>query len=139
MDILIVEDNVKKLERIVNYLKPYHHQYTVAKSYNSAKTSIIANSYDLLILDMTLPENDDETELIILAGTDLLDLMKFMKIFTPTVLLTGYDRFGRHEEMIELTELERKLYKQFPKILKDVIFYNSTSEDWKNRLSTLLG
>lgn len=139
MHILIVEDNANKLQRIIDHLGNHNYEYSVSYSYNSAKSHLTNHTYDFLILDMTLPENDKESTLIPLAGKDLLDFMKFKKIMTPTVLLTGYDRFGRHEEMIELTDLERKLYKQFPAILRDVIFYHSGSEDWKDRLDSWLG
>jgi two-component SAPR family response regulator len=139
MKILIIEDNEHKLSEIIRYVEEYKHQYEVAKSYNAAKERLVQFTYDFIILDMTLPESDGEDELIPLAGNDILDMMKFKKIFISTVVLTGYDWFGRHDDKVTLNVLGENLKAQFSAFLKGIIFYSGSSEDWKNELKSIIG
>ncbi|MEZ8291013.1 response regulator [Vibrio sp. 10N.237.312.B06] len=140
MNILIVEDNESKLNNIIDLVVDMNCDYTISKSYQSAYQLVTNKIFDWIILDMTLPESDeDKSPLVTLAGLDLVEQMDFDDLHIPTVILTGYDRFGRYDDFVSLNELRHELSADFPEIVKDVVYYNGYSEDWKIIIKSILG
>lgn len=140
MNILIVEDTESKLNNIIDLVEDMEFSYSIAKSYQSAYQMIANQTFDWIILDMTLPESDEvKSPLITLAGLDLIEQMDFDELCIPTVILTGYDRFGRYDDFVGLKELRNELNEDFPNIVKEVIYYNGYSEDWKTTIKLILG
>ncbi|MNW02336.1 hypothetical protein D3C71_1981050 [compost metagenome] len=88
---------------------------------------------------MTLPEDDAvNSELVPLAGLDILEIMSFEGIPTRTAILTGYDRFGRHHNSVSINELSSEISNSYSKIVTNVIYYDGYSEDWKSELKKCL-
>ncbi|WP_101960046.1 response regulator [Vibrio harveyi] len=140
MNILIVEDTESKLNNIIELVNDLESSYSIVKSYQSAYQKVKEQQFDWLILDMTLPESEDmNSPLITLAGLDLVEQMDFDEIVLPTIILTGYDRFGRYDDFVSLEELRDELSDEFPDIVKDVVYYSGYSEDWKLSIKSILG
>ncbi|EPN5005462.1 response regulator [Vibrio parahaemolyticus] len=139
MKILIIEDTHEKLKSITTFFDELNHVYDVAENRDSAQKKVEDLSYDFIILDMTLPEDDSiNSELIPLAGLDILEIMSFEGILTPTVILTGYDKFGRHKNSLTIQDLKNEVSKNYSDIVSSVIYYDGYSDDWKIELRNCL-
>jgi len=67
MKILLVEDNPDLAETVVNYLRQEGYICETARDYKTADEKIIVYKYDIIILDITLPDGN---------GLDILKKLK---------------------------------------------------------------
>ncbi len=80
MKILLIEDDPGLLSQLQNLLSEQRYLIDTAAEGKSALDKIFAESYDLIILDIMLPEVD---------GLTILQEMRQAKIITPVLLLTA--------------------------------------------------
>ncbi|MFH1320355.1 MAG: response regulator transcription factor [Bacteroidota bacterium] len=85
MKILIVEDQKKLLDSILNYFKRENYVCDISVDYGDASEKIYLNEYDCVIVDIMLPdgsgldlikelkEKDKKTGIIIISAKDALD------------------------------------------------------------------
>ena len=91
-NILIIEDNASIVDLIDFHLKDIHCQATKAYNGNDGLDLIRKNNYDLIILDLMLPDID---------GIEICKQIRADKIFTPVLMLTS-----RSEEIDKIIGLE---------------------------------
>lgn len=140
MRVLIAEDNENKLTSIIKLVEELGFEYDIATNYDSAQKIISIKSFNFILLDMTLPEtNLVDSPLITLAGVDLVEQMDFDGLHIPTIIITGYDRFGRYDESVTLQELKQELLDDFPEIVKSIVYYDGYSQDWKEEIINFIG
>lgn len=135
--ILVVEDNPIKVKSIESFLKEIN--FTLKVDYVLTPSEAIQNlkslKYDFLILDMSLPAYSEESHIIgSLSGKQILQTMKHKNIAVPTVILTQWDVFGHHDATISLDSLTKDLKEKFNKFLLDVVFWDSSSDLWKENI-----
>jgi len=137
MKILIAEDSPEKLIQIehllVESIGVEKNKITITK--NKEETiDILENSiFDLIILDMSLPKyKSEDSNIIHLAGKEVLIFLKHQRKNIPTVVLTAHDVFGHHDAQISLNKLTLDLNKRFKKFLKGVYPWDASSDEWKN-------
>ncbi len=75
MKILIVEDEIELLDSICSYLKNEDFICEKASTFFEAEDKLISFNYDIILLDITLPDG---------SGIDLLKLIKLIKEKSPT-------------------------------------------------------
>lgn len=128
MRILIVDDSAEKIGAIRNALKdlPIFNQLILshALDLNNARVKLMQEHFDLLILDLNMPENIGEMVNAV-AGTTFLDeIMETRTINKPSdiVVLSAVD------------ESLQQFRKEVEKAGFTVIQYSETSEEWKNIL-----
>ncbi|MCK5679365.1 response regulator transcription factor [bacterium] len=80
MKIMLVEDDLELLSQLQNLLSEQRYLIDTAADGKNALDKIFAESYDLIILDIMLPEVD---------GLTILQEMRQAKIITPVLLLTA--------------------------------------------------
>ena len=80
MKILLIEDDPGLLSQLQNLLSEQRYLIDTAAEGKSALDKIFAESYDLIILDIMLPEVD---------GLTILQEMRQAEIITPVLLLTA--------------------------------------------------
>ena len=80
MKILLIEDDPGLLSQLQNLLSEQRYLIDTAAKGKSALDKIFAESYDLIILDIMLPEVD---------GLTILQEMRQAEIITPVLLLTA--------------------------------------------------
>ncbi len=80
MKILIVEDEIELLETIVSYLKNEDFICEKATTFFEAEDKIISFKYDIIILDITLPDG---------SGIDLLKLIKEQSSITGVLIVSA--------------------------------------------------
>lgn len=144
--ILLVEDEAPKRHHIENLLRDLtpHARILSARSVNSALDVLDTGAIDLLILDMSLPtfdvgERERGGRPQGFGGTEVLRNMTMSEIGCPTVVITGYEGFVREGgTTVDLTQLRTELMEEFPSVLRAVLHYNSTFDEWKTVLKATL-
>ncbi len=80
MRILVVEDNKELAAGLISVLTSNHYVVDVVSNGIDADAVIAAQRFDLIILDLTLPDMD---------GLEVLQSLRGRKIATPVVILTA--------------------------------------------------
>jgi CheY-like chemotaxis protein len=145
MKILLVEDDEEKISKLNEFILSQFNDLDIkiSKSLNSGLSDIIENEYELILLDMSLPNYDyspdepDGGSTEIYAGRDILFQMKLRRISTPVIVVTQFDIFGDDNEKT-LKQLKEELKDNFEPFYKSTVFFSITSDSWKNELILLL-
>lgn len=134
MRIVIIEDDPNKLKAVTSHLNR-HRDITFVSyaSYQSGLRGILADTFDLLLLDMSVPAYDSGRPLP-LAGRDILFLLRRKKISLKTIIVTQYEDF----DGISLDNLHLNLQKEFPDNYLDYVYYNVTQDSWRDKLDSLI-
>lgn len=142
--ILVVEDDGFKLALVLEFVRSLLPESNIrtATSYASARSEI-AKSTDLLILDMSLPSFDVRPgepggEAQGLAGQRLLHLMSDFGYDVPTIILTQYSNHNDGTRRVDLNDLRTSLRRDFPDLVKGVIYYSSSSDEWRDEIRSVL-
>ncbi|MBL7704329.1 MAG: response regulator [Taibaiella sp.] len=140
MKILIIEDDKVKKEKLSIFLEG--NEVEIKESFQSGLDSLKKNTYDLLILDMTIPlweetKNDINQNYEPFGGERILREMKRKKIHVPVVLFTMFDKFPINNEVLTFQQKNSE-YKQTYDFYIDGVYYESTNDSWKNILSSLI-
>lgn len=95
MNILIVEDGKDKRHNIRKAIQEIEDDdIETAKTYFSARNKILSSKkYDLIILDMFLPDAKDDNKLNGLAGKDLVFDVMNEGINVPILVVTQYTEY----------------------------------------------
>lgn len=131
MKVLIVEDNEIKRDLIIKTIKENYNKSTIEISNNtmSAKEKLQNNSYDILILDLNLPNFEDEEcedEAGILLFKEINKSNKLYNKPAEIIIMTAYDN------------LKEKYEEEIQKGLFNIIKFDSSEEDWKEKLKNKL-
>jgi len=128
IDILILDDSHDKVSAISRELVPLLGEgvvrITTAPSSVQGRELMMGKTYDLLILDMVMPEHDDE-EPSRTAGADFLDEINESGPLQQPIQIIG------------LTEYESEyndLQQQFKDRLWYLLFYSRSRQEWKKQL-----
>jgi CheY-like chemotaxis protein len=110
-----------------------------AMSLRSALVALDEHSFDLIVLDMTLPNFDqgvDEDGGVIHArgGQEFLRKMKRRKMTIPVIVLTQFESFGSGSERVDLGSLREVLAAKYSGICAATIHYDSAVDAWKKQL-----
>lgn len=139
--VLVVEDDENKRSQILAFLNETfpEAEAVVAHSLRSGLIAVSKQGIDLVILDMTLPNFDqdsDEDGGIIhpLGGREFLRRMKRGKLRTPVIVLTQFESFGNGEERLDLQTLRAALEERFGGLCVGTIYYNTSVDAWKRQL-----
>lgn len=143
--VLIVEDDDYKLESLLECLERFAEvEVKICRSFTSAAKAVKKITFDLIILDMSLPTFDggggasDEGEAQGLGGKRLIRLCNEYDTLCATILVTqfsNYEDFGKTTSVSELAdELKIILLEKFIGTVK----YNRASTEWKSALHTHL-
>jgi len=146
LHILLVEDEAPKQAHIQDFLKEMAPgiAITIAKSVNSALDALDSAIPDLLVLDMSLPtfdvgEREGGGRPQGFGGIEVLRNMALEEINCPTIVITGYEAFLREAgKTVDLSQIRAELVKEFPQLIKGVLHYNSTYNEWKTALKKVL-
>lgn len=145
MKILIIEDDLNKLANVEAYLKKYFsnkqvsYMLDVKHSYQSGLEMIIQNTYDLLLLDMSLPnfdidEKSDGGNPLSRGGELILYEMDILGIDIATLVITQHDDF----EGESLESINEEYKNNFSSFYIGYVFYSAIESNWKKDLEKKL-
>lgn len=145
MKVLIVEDDERKRFQLERFVESLHMgcSIQIAKSYHSALQSIIANRFDFILLDMTMPTYDighdeDGGRPQAYAGREILRQLDRRKMSSPVIVVTQYDVFGEGADALTRSQLDRQLRDEHPLTYKGTVYYNAASDEWKAQLRRVI-
>lgn len=142
MRVLCIEDQESKFKLLNALLEGAFGAEVIWARTVSASLSLIAESWDLIALDMNFPAagpqgraiNRSET-----SGIRVLQVMSAQNIKVPVIIATAYDRFIDGKNVINgLDELDRHLKVSFPDMYKGVVRVERTSDAWQHSLIALI-
>lgn len=142
--ILIADDNLDKQNTIKGVLETasLNVEISYAHSYNSTIKNLKSNSFDIVLLDMSMPTFDARegatSTIKPLAGRDVLSKLKYKQSKVKVIVITQFDVFGRMTDTIELKDLELNLQENFSDNFKGCIYYDPRSSVWNEKLVKLI-
>ena len=144
MKVLLIEDDLNKIRRIAAEIHGVRTdvEITEARSYRSGMQYLMADVFDLVLLDMSLPtfdinEDEDGFQVDPFAGQSILAEMDRRNIKVRTVVITMFETFGEGNDLMTLSELDRDLGEKYPQLYCGAIYYNSAEVAWKESLKKL--
>jgi len=117
-DLMIVEDDIDIALNMKDYLEECGFKLTIFTTITDATINISLNNYDLILLDLNLPD---------FTGYELLKYLNKNKISIPTIVISAYSdtkskleafKLGSDDYMIkpiDMEELEARIWVQLGK------------------------
>ncbi|EKN6076500.1 response regulator, partial [Yersinia enterocolitica] len=142
MNILIADDSLQKQELLKELIIDEYPNGVIFQtdSFNSTFKEIKSRLFDLILLDMTMPtfeqnkRGSSEGKVRTLAGKDIISKMVYRNIITPTILVTQFEVFGRHNHLISIKEMADELMINYPEIVRGCILFDFQSDIWKKEI-----
>ncbi|WP_275234883.1 hypothetical protein [Pantoea ananatis] len=148
MKVLIADDQDSKQESLNDFMTSNYSNIIIDKSYSfkGTRDKIIRNSFDLILLDMTMPSFDsqpDKDNIVdgknrALAGKDIIQTMVYRQIISNVIIVTQFDVFGRHYQMTSIDEIIEPLVKDYPDIVKGYVLWDYQSDSWQANLLNII-
>ena len=142
MNILIVEDDELKFQHLEKFVKGIYPKATFVwkKSYQSGLKEIMTNSYNLILLDMSMHIYEKTAEeaggsFETYAGRMILNEIDINEIETNVIVVTGYDVYSDGKT---LETLKTELRDEFGDFYVDTVYFIGSDNNWKSELSLLL-
>tara|TARA_R110000744_G_scaffold143894_1_gene255884 strand:- start:2697 stop:3143 length:447 start_codon:yes stop_codon:yes gene_type:complete len=140
---LLIEDDQIKASKILDYIKEKNLTYTLVhrKSYQSGIKQIFDDSFDFILLDMSIPTYDQDTGNFSgkprnFGGRDILKEMKRHKKYSKVLVVTQYNEFDGGS--LSIKELDTQLKEKYPKLYYGYIYYKSGQTDWQDNLQQFI-
>lgn len=140
-NILLIDDDNVKISKITAFLnKKSEYNITIANALNPGLKKVLRESYDFILLDMSLPTFDSAESRYFnsFGGIDFLKEMKRKKIATPVIIVTQYEIFGEGSGRKTSDDIDIDCKKIFENYIGIVIF-SSTNEMWQSELLKCIG
>lgn len=143
---LLVEDESPKLAHIRRFMRESFSNISVsdARSVSTALEVIEDDSFDLLLLDMSLPtfdvgQGEHGGRPQGFGGIEILRHIAMAGIVLPTIVLTGYEAFPDEAgALIDLDTLRQRMTEEFPETVIAVVHFNSSLDDWRASLRPVI-
>lgn len=147
MKILIIEDDEIKRDRlaacVLQLIAPAPVSLFTARSLHSGVQALRSEQFDLIVLDMSMPtfdiqKDEDGGRPEAYAGRDILHRMDRLKLKTPVVVVTQYDRFGEGASSLTLAQLDEQLHQLHPSTYRGSVYYDASVAGWKESLGRII-
>ncbi|MCQ4108462.1 MULTISPECIES: response regulator [Aeromonas] len=145
MKILIVEDQIEKSKEIEQFCRSFFlnvEMIIVCQSLRSGLRALMSSTYDLIFLDMSMPNFDPSSDDPLggtpesFAGKEFLAQMKLRGEKIPVVIITQYQTF--EEGQVDLTSIDSFLKSTYSGFYLGAIYYSSADKEWEVNLERLL-
>lgn len=143
LKILYIEDEEEKAREVMKCISNDNDVH-LKKSYMSGVKAIHNDEFDIILLDMSLPLYDyesaeeDENDFETFAGIDIIEELIRINRKEKVIIITAFDRLGDDEHAISLEQLDEELAGNYKENYKGIIFYNSSSMEWRRILTNKL-
>lgn len=143
MRLLYVEDEDEKAKAVVDYLVEAH-SIDLMKSYTSGVRAIYEREYDLILLDMSLPlydydsEDNEDNEFDTFAGIDIIEELIRLSRQEKVAIITAFDILGEGDNKVDIYQLDKKMQQDYSEIYLGIIHYNASSLEWKRELQEII-
>lgn len=145
MKVLIIEDDDIKCDLLSSFLKEETAAPSLvrAASYQAGVTQLTKETFDLVVLDMTLPVSDLELspvgmEWLTFGGDLVLRECKRRKIAARIVVVSQYKTFVRDNEEVSFDQLKAEIAQQHQDLVLGCVHLDRGAENWKQEILTLM-
>lgn len=146
MKILLVEDDENKRSAIEGFFQTRMPDAVLeeTKSLRAGVRKARSTKYDLVILDMTLPNYDPSPDepgggtIHSFGGREFLKQMDRFSIRTPVIVVTQFERFGKPPATTNLEDLDMSLRKEFADTYCGAVYYHAAIVGWQQELTALI-
>ncbi len=145
MEVLIIEDDDLKAKQLVKFVNEYFEEANlkICSSYQSGLSSAVKKYFDLILLDMNLPNYDtpvfdDGDQALLFAGKIILKELQRLDVNTQVIVVTQFEQFGEGDDITTLDELTESLEKEFSTSFRGTVYYHPAHEDWKITLLNIM-
>lgn len=145
MNMLIVEDNEHKRKKITDFILSINSAIIISEaySYTGGLNKCLNNTYDLLILDMTMPNFDKTSSesggrFRTYGGKDIIRQLERKNKQLPFLVVSQYPKFNENSQTLSLQDLGKILKETSPEFYVDTIFYDTSSSSWKKELQNVI-
>lgn len=145
INILLVEDNRHKREKIIDILSDLEPDFiiTEALSYTSGWKQLTSSSFNLILLDMSLPtfdicKTESGGKFRTYGGKELARKMKRRQIKTKFIFITQYESFNDLNGTQTLQSIEKELKIEYKEQCVGVIHFDTSSSLWKKALQNMI-
>lgn len=135
--ILIVEDDLFKTTDIKTYITKHFNDcdIDVVCSYQSGCNAAITNKYDILILDMSIPNfdvnyNENGGDTLKNGGELIMRELLDEDVDFSAVIISQYEEFGGES----IDQIDNRLKKLCPNQYNGWITYSTSNNDWQGKL-----
>lgn len=139
--ILFIEDNLIKAESVIKLLQSQYPNFevTLKDSFRSGLRDLMTNTYDFLLLDMSLPTWEREgvkkqEGFERFGGETIMREMKRKDKWIPTIVITMFSEFGIGKSFINLVDLDKHLKSEFGNFYHGYVKYSSSEKKWEDEL-----
>lgn len=141
MKILIVEDNMIKLQKVEVFLQSHFSSVSIEKSfsYASGLKKLLEASYDLALLDMSLPTFDQKGtdsggRTRVFGGKEIARQIVRHKLPTRFVIITQFEGFTLGDRFLSISDIDSDLKEEFDNRYLGIIHFKATDTNWKSEL-----
>lgn len=143
MRIIVAEDYQRKSDDLCAAVSEVVPDAVIdtATSYRGTLDLIMTNSYQLAVLDITMPDFDERgsaSEIMHYAGKEILMEMLYQNRFCPTVMVTGFGVIGNNQKRVTFVQLRSDLLKLMGAGQFDMIAYKGSNPEWKTQFTNAI-
>jgi CheY-like chemotaxis protein len=145
MRVLIIEDDDLKFDLLARFLKVDANVDSLARcaSYQAGIVRLVEESFDLVLLDMTLPVSDLALspvgmEWLTFGGQLVLRESRRRKVLARIVIVSQYNVFVRGNEEISFEKLKEEIMHEYPELLAGFVHLDRASDNWRQEILNLI-
>ena len=82
--------------------------------------------------------DEDENDFETFAGIDILEELARKERCDKVAIITAFDILGEGENEITMSQLDKKLQREYDEVYLGLIYYDFSSLEWRRNLQKLL-
>ncbi len=145
MNILIIEDNLYKSDKIRTFMNEIFSDPTITLAHSVSSGIKILNSekFDLAIIDMSLPTFDKTqgqppSNPKVFGGLEIAKHIHRKKSKIKYIILTQYKSFAEDDKRYDLTSIKNIFKEKYINNALGCVFYENSSLNWKKEIINIL-
>lgn len=141
MKVLIVEDDAYKLDALSEVVNEIASPCSIdpCRSVQSAVSSLAANEYDIVVLDMSLPSHDLEKGSMLgiprlSGGMEVLFELDYSSASSKIIIVTQYPEIEMSGELVSLDRVINFISREYLMEVTACIYYDPDTKAWRQEM-----
>ena len=145
MKILVIEDNDLKYELLAGFFTEVRRSDVLdrAASYQAGILKLVNETFDFVLLDMTLPVSDLELspvgmEWLNFGGQLVLRECKRRKVSAKIVVVSQFKTFVRDNEEVSFEQLRAEILEDHKELVIGCVHLDRAADHWRQEILDLI-
>lgn len=145
MKVLVIEDDDLKFELLAGFFKEDARADVLlrAASYQAGIEKLVDETFDLVLLDMTLPVSDLELspvgmEWLTFGGQLVLRECMRRRVSARVVVVSQYKAFVRDNEEVSFEQLRDEIMQQHQELVLGCVHLDRAADNWRQEILNLI-